>query len=156
MRIKIISVGRLKASSERSIVDNYVQRFNNIGKNICLGPIEHNEIDNRRTGGKLGEADLILRATQNSKPIFALDERGQQLSSSEFASLLAAYRDNGNKVLAFVIGGADGLHFSVINNCTKSLSLGKMVWPHIMVRIMLAEQLFRAASILTGTPYHRT
>ena len=155
MLIKIIAVGRLKASAEGSIMHDYVQRFNKLGKNIGLGPIEHNELDDRRKGGKLCEAKLILRATQKSKILIALDERGQQLSSPDFASMLAAYRDHSDKGLAFVIGGADGLHLSVTDRCAKSLSFGKMVWPRILARVMLAEQLYRAANILTETPYHR-
>jgi len=155
MLIRIVAVGRLKSSAEKIIMDGYIERFNRLGREVGFGSIDYKELDNRGKGGILREADLILRATQNNKIIIALDERGQQLSSPDFATMLAFYRDGGDKVLAFVIGGADGLHRSVTNSCNKSLSLGKMVWPHMMVRIMLAEQLFRAASILTGTPYHR-
>ena len=155
MFIRIVAVGRLKASAEKIILDDYIQRFNKLGRKVGFSPIDHKELDNRGKGGKLREADLILRATQNNKIIITLDERGQQLSSLDFATMLALYRDSGDKTLAFVIGGADGLHKSVTNSCSRSLSLGKMVWPHIMVRIMLAEQLFRAVSVLTGTPYHR-
>ena len=84
-----------------------------------------------------------------------LDERGKLMSSPEFAALLARWRDGGRQDVAFVIGGADGIDPSLRARADFSLSFGKMVWPHMLVRVMLAEQIYRAATILGGGPYHR-
>ncbi len=85
----------------------------------------------------------------------ALDERGQQWSSRELAERLAAWRDRGAAVLAFAIGGADGLSPAIIERAAAVVSLGGMTWPHLMVRSLLLEQLYRAQQILAGHPYHR-
>jgi 23S rRNA (pseudouridine1915-N3)-methyltransferase len=77
------------------------------------------------------------------------------MSSPDFATLLGQWRDQGQSDVSFIIGGADGLHSDLRGKAMASLSFGKMVWPHMMVRLMLTEQLYRAASILAGTPYHR-
>lgn len=85
----------------------------------------------------------------------ALDERGKIKTSPEFAQDLARWRDDGRQDIAFVIGGADGIDPALRARCDAALSFGKMVWPHMLVRVMLTEQLYRAASILAGAPYHR-
>ena len=87
--------------------------------------------------------------------IAVLDERGQVLTSPEFAEQLAEWRDEGRGDVAFVIGGADGIAPDLRKRADFALSFGAMVWPHMLVRVMLAEQLYRAASILSGRPYHR-
>ena len=87
--------------------------------------------------------------------LVVLDERGRQISSPDFASLLAGWRDGGRQDAAFVIGGADGLAPALRERANFALSFGAMVWPHALVRVMLAEQLYRAATILAGGPYHR-
>jgi 23S rRNA (pseudouridine1915-N3)-methyltransferase len=85
----------------------------------------------------------------------ALDERGQQLSSDEFAALIARERDGGVPEMVFLIGGADGHDRSLRAAAGHRLSFGPMVWPHMLARVMLAEQIYRAVSILAGSPYHR-
>ena len=85
----------------------------------------------------------------------ALDERGQMLSSPELAQRIADWRDAGRQDLAFVIGGADGLVPALRDRADLALSFGRLVWPHMLVRVMLAEQIYRAATILSGSPYHR-
>ena len=155
MRVKIVAIGQLKSRPERVIFDDYRARFDKLGKGVGLGPLEIIELDDRKTSKKAGETDLILRALSNDFYPIALDERGDQLDSTKFSRLLAQSRDFGQITLTFVIGGADGLHHSVLNRCQKSISLGAMVWPHMLARVMLSEQLYRAATILAGTPYHR-
>ena len=155
MRVKIVAIGRLKSQPERVIFDDYRSRFNKLGKVLGLGPLEIIELDDRKIMRKAVEEDLILRALSNDIYPIALDERGDQLNSPKFSQLLAQSRDAGHITLTFVIGGADGLHHSVLDRCKKSISLGAMVWPHVLARVMLSEQLYRAATILAGTPYHR-
>ena len=104
---------------------------------------------------KAREAELILAALPPTSLLVALDERGQSWSSREFADRLAAWRDRGMATLAFAIGGADGLGGMVIERADAVLSLGAMTWPHLMVRSLLLEQLYRAQQILAGHPYHR-
>ena len=101
------------------------------------------------------EAALLRAALPEGALVVCLDERGQQLSSPEFARRLGQWADQGRADLAFVIGGADGLDPALRDEADMLLSFGPMVWPHKLVRVMLAEQLYRAASIGAGLPYHR-
>jgi 23S rRNA (pseudouridine1915-N3)-methyltransferase len=102
------------------------------------------------------EATLLDRAIPDGSLICVLDERGKVEKSPEFAARLGGWRDAGRGDLAFVIGGADGIDTVLRHRADHALSFGKMVWPHMLVRVMLSEQLYRAASILSGGPYHRT
>jgi 23S rRNA (pseudouridine1915-N3)-methyltransferase len=101
------------------------------------------------------EADLLARAIPAGAVLCILDERGRSLSSPDFAAQLARWRDAGRQDAAFVIGGADGIDPSLRARADLAISFGAMVWPHMLVRVMLAEQLYRAATILAGSPYHR-
>ena len=120
-------------------------------------PVALREVEDKRagTGRKAREADLLLSALPKNATVVALDERGKTLSSIQLAHALAAWRDDGTADIAFVIGGADGLDARVTQRADLVLSLGPMTWPHLMVRAMLAEQLYRAQQILAGHPYHR-
>jgi 23S rRNA (pseudouridine1915-N3)-methyltransferase len=104
---------------------------------------------------KAREAELILAALPPGAHFVALDERGAPWSSRELAERLAAWRDQGVTDLAFAIGGADGLDARVLDRANTTLSFGRMTWPHLLVRGMLLEQLYRAQQILAGHPYHR-
>jgi len=104
---------------------------------------------------KAREAELIAAALPPGALLVALDERGQQWSSRELAERLAAWRDRGAAALAFAIGGANGLGPAIIERADAVVSLGAMTWPHLMVRSLLLEQLYRAQQILAGHPYHR-
>ena len=104
---------------------------------------------------KLREGELILGALPASVPFVALDERGTQWSSRALAKRIAAWRNQGRSELAFAIGGADGLHRAVLDRADVILALSSMTWPHLLVRGMLLEQLYRAQQILAGHPYHR-
>lgn len=101
------------------------------------------------------EADLLRNAIPKGAHIMVLDERGAVLSSPKFAANLADWRDQGRRDLAILIGGADGLHPDLRASADFALGFGAMVWPHMLVRVMLSEQLYRAATILAGGPYHR-
>lgn len=155
MKVTLCVVGRLRAGPERDLIDDYLTRFERTGRAFGLGPIDVREIEDRKGGGMAGEATLLRKALPDGAVVIALDERGKIKSSPQFAEDLVRHRDNGRADLAFVIGGADGIDPALRATCDGALSFGKMVWPHMLARVMLAEQLYRAASILAGAPYHR-
>lgn len=155
MRLRICAVGRSRTGPERALADDYLARFDRTGRSLGLGPAEIAEVENRKGGGRYAEAALLGRAIPAGAFVVALDERGRTLSSSEFAERLGRWRDDGISALAFLIGGADGLDPDLRDRADMVLSFGPMVWPHMLARAMLAEQLYRAASILAGAPYHR-
>ncbi len=155
MRVAICAVGRLKSGPERDLFDDYATRFDRTGRALGLGPLTLSEVEDKKGGGPVAEAHLLSKALPDRAILCALDERGRQMTSPEFAKLLANQRDQGCSDLAFLIGGADGLAPDLRARADLSLSFGKMVWPHMLARVMLAEQLYRAAGILAGTPYHR-
>lgn len=155
MRVHLCAVGRLRSGPERDLVDDYVTRFDRTGRALGLGPLTEHEVEDKRGGGMEAEAELLARAVPAGAVLVVLDERGRTLSSPEFADQLARWRDGGRQDVAFVIGGADGIAPSLRGRADAAISFGRMVWPHMLVRVMLAEQLYRAASILAGAPYHR-
>lgn len=155
MRVHLCAVGRLRSGPERDLIDDYTTRFDRTGRALALGPFSEHEVEDRKGGGMEAEAELLSRAIPSGALLVTLDERGRLLSSPEFADHLAKWRDGGRQDLAFVIGGADGISPALRARADFSISFGRMVWPHMLVRVMLAEQLYRAASILAGAPYHR-
>lgn len=155
MRVTICAVGRLRSGPEKTLIDDYLARFGRTGRALGLGPASVVEVEDRKGGGMAAEATLLRRAVPAGAILGCLDERGQVLSSPGFAERLGGWRDAGQADLALVIGGADGIAPELRNCCDFRLSLGAMVWPHMLVRVMLAEQLYRAATILAGGPYHR-
>ena len=155
MRLHICAVGRLRAGPERALVENYLTRCGRTGRSLGLGPAEVIEVEDKKGGGMQAEAALLRKAIPQGARIIALDERGKTLTSPDFADLLARWRDEGASDAAFLIGGADGLEPGLRAEADQRLSFGTMVWPHMLVRVMLAEQLYRATQILAGTPYHR-
>ncbi len=148
-------MGRLRAGPERSLIDDYLMRFDRTGRPLGLGPASEHEVEDKKNAGMGAEAGLLMRAVPAGAVLVTLDERGRGLSSPEFASQLAQWRDGGRQDLAFVIGGADGIDPVLRAKADFSISFGAMVWPHMLVRVMLTEQLYRAATILCGGPYHR-
>ena len=155
MKVHINAVGRLRAGPEAALIADYTTRFDRTGRALGLGPLTLSEVEDKKGGGMKAEAVLLERALPKGAVIVTMDERGKLLTSPEFADKLAGWRDAGRSDVAFVIGGADGIDPSLRAQADFSISLGKMVWPHMLVRAMLAEQLYRAASILAGSPYHR-
>ncbi|MGB1235044.1 MAG: 23S rRNA (pseudouridine(1915)-N(3))-methyltransferase RlmH [Planktomarina sp.] len=156
MRVQIIAVGRMRASGpEREMIQDYLKRFDRTGRAMGLGPVSVVEVEDKKGGGKPAEAALLLKIVPDGAKVIALDERGKVQTSPVFSQLIARYRDDGVGDLCFIIGGADGLDQSVLDRADGKLSFGQMVWPHMLARVMLSEQLYRAASILAGSPYHR-
>ena len=103
----------------------------------------------------MSEAKLLMKSFQQNSKIIALDERGTVLSSLEFTKYLSGWAADGVGYCHLVIGGADGLDKSLLDKANLKISFGKMVWPHMLARVMIAEQLYRSATILAGSPYHR-
>ena len=155
MRVTICAVGRLRKGPERELIDDYTARFDRTGRALGLGPLTLTEVEDRKGGGMEAEAALLERALPKGATVIALDERGKLMSSPDFANRLAQLRDDGIGDLAFLIGGADGIAPALRARADLSLSFGQMVWPHMLARAMLTEQLYRAVSILSGAPYHR-
>jgi 23S rRNA (pseudouridine1915-N3)-methyltransferase len=156
MRIVICAVGRARTGPLRALYEDYAGR---IDGTRLFGRTELREVEERRTLPsaelKAREADLLSASIPKGATVVALDARGQGLTSEAFASRIGKWRDAGVADLAFVIGGADGLDKALVDKATLVLSLGAMTWPHLLARAMLAEQIYRAATILQGHPYHR-
>lgn len=159
MRVSIACVGRLKEAEEREIVARYAKRFDQTGRALGLGPIDITELNESRAvtadSRKADEAARLAKISAGAGVTIALDERGRTMTSAEFAKMLARHRDGGAKSAVFLIGGPDGHGASVVETATLRLSLGPMTLPHGFARVVLVEQLYRAATILTGHPYHR-
>lgn len=151
----LCAVGRLRSGPERDLIADYTQRFDRTGRALSLGPLVEHEVEDKKNAGMAAEAELLARAVPAGAVLVTLDERGRLISSPEFAAQLARWRDGGRQDVAFVIGGADGIDPGLRAKADFSISFGQMVWPHMLVRVMLAEQLYRAANILSGGPYHR-
>ncbi len=149
-----MAIGRLKAGPEAALIADYLDRFEKTGRSLGLGPARVQELD-ARGGGAAAEAALILKAIDGAGHVGALDERGKTMKSEAFGALMGRVRDDGIKDMVFVIGGADGLTDEIRQRAGTLLSFGAMVWPHMLARVMLSEQLYRGASVLAGLPYHR-
>ena len=159
MRIVLGAVGRLKDSAERVLFDRYWERLEASGRAVGLTSFRHVEIQESRDGQapsrQANEAQRLLSAAGDHALIIALDERGKSLTSAAFADLLKRHRDDGCRDMAFLIGGPDGHGSGVIEAARIKISLSAMTLPHGLARVVLAEQLYRAATILAGHPYHR-
>ncbi|MCX7899307.1 MAG: 23S rRNA (pseudouridine(1915)-N(3))-methyltransferase RlmH [Methylocystis sp.] len=158
MQLGLICVGRLKAGPEREIYARYVERiwaFRRLG----LEGLELKEIDESKASSPAErmarEGAAILGAMPADARLAAFDERGKAVDSAAFAQFIASERDAGRKALWFVIGGAEGLDESVRARARAMFSFGAMTLPHQLVRLLAAEQIYRAMTILTGHPYHR-
>lgn len=158
MRLLLVAIGRLKEGGERVLVDRYVSRMAG-SRASGLGPIIEKELPESRHGTaaerQADEAKRLLQVAEGCGTIVILDERGKALSSDAFARWLGQQRDAGARDMAFLIGGADGHGPTVAERADLHLSLGPMTLPHGLARAVLAEQLYRASTILTGHPYHR-
>lgn len=158
MRLGIVSVGRLKAGPERELYARYASRIESM-RNLGLAGLDLKEIDESRARSPAErvaqEGDAILAALQAGAGLVAFDERGKAASSADFARLVAGERDRSLKALWFAIGGAEGLAPAVRERAVAIFSFGAMTLPHQLVRVLAAEQIYRAMTIISGHPYHR-
>jgi 23S rRNA (pseudouridine1915-N3)-methyltransferase len=159
MRVLVLAVGRMKKGAEADLADRYLKRAAQAGRAIGIRSIEIVEIRESRAPDaerrRLEESIAIANVVPEGAIVVLLDERGESFGSAAFADQLGRWRDAGQAVTAFVIGGADGLSDTLRDKARITLNFGKATWPHQLVRIMLLEQLYRAVTILSGHPYHR-
>ncbi len=151
MKVWLAAVGRAKPGPEQDLYHQYARRL--------TAPITLREVEEKRplpvAARMAREAEMLLAAIPERAVVVALDERGKSMGSEDFAALIGRWRDDGVTDLAFLIGGADGHGDVVRARAQVLLSFGAMTWPHMLVRAMLAEQVWRAQAILSGHPYHR-
>lgn len=151
MRLEILAIGRARAGPERDLYESFAKRIN--------WPVRLHELEEKRplppAELKEREGQLILSAVPRDSVVLALDERGKNSTSEEFARLIAEIRDEGRACAVFVIGGAEGLSVPVRDRADLLISFGRQTWPHMLARAMLMEQIYRAQQILAGHPYHR-
>ncbi len=153
MKISIISIGKFENSPQKAVFLNYLKRFK--------WKVELKELDLKNVHNmsdekiKEGEGALILKALKSSSKLIALDEKGKEFTSQNFAKLISDFAIHGESDLTFVIGGSNGLSPEVLQKSSLKISLGLMTFPHLMVRSILLEQLYRAQTIIEGHPYHR-
>ena len=159
MRVTLFAVGRLKAGPEKELAARYTDRFSKSGPAIGLELHRVAEVAESRAASadqrKREEAALLEKAMPEGSLLMLLDERGKAMDSEAFANLIGQWRDSGKRDLTIAIGGADGLDPALHGRADAVINLGKLTWPHQIVRILIAEQLYRAVTILSGHPYHR-
>jgi len=159
MRLIIISIGRLKQGPERELAERYRERFDDIARKLGFRGLDIHEIAESRARDPATrmseEAVAITSAMPEKSALVALDERGDNIESAAFARLLSRWRDEQLANGVFAIGGADGLSPELRRKAQLRMAFGAATWPHQMVRVMLLEQIYRAATILSGHPYHR-
>ncbi len=160
MKIDILAIGQARGAPEAALVENYCSRTRHLGKTIGLTDIAISEFREKkgleRRARQQAEHGILLDALQNnSGPVVALDETGTSVTSRQFADSLQNRLDSGIPYMRFVIGGADGLTHDMRRRADFVLSLGTMTWPHLLARVLLAEQIWRGVSICANHPYHR-
>ena len=153
MKLAILAIGKLARSPETELVKTYADRATLAGRALGLGPVEVIEVESRKPG-KAAEAQALAPHLADAH-LIACDEHGQARPSRAFAEEIARLRDRGVRRLVFLIGGADGLDPDLLAQAHGRLAFGPQTWPHALARVMLAEQLYRAVTILAGSPYHR-
>lgn len=159
MQILLIAVGRLKAGPERELCDRYVERVRAVMKSCGIQDlkiVELSESSARRPADRQAdEGKAIAAAVPAGAKLCVLDERGRSMTSPIFADFIRETRESGARCLVFVVGGPDGLSPELVRKADLSLAFGALTMPHQIVRALLAEQLYRAVTLITGHPYHR-
>ncbi len=159
MRLLIAAIGKLKSGPERELCDRYLDRAQKGGRALGLTRIEIREWPEGRASRsddrKVEEAATMIGELPEGATIILLDEHGSNPTSIEFANLIAMHRDKGAADMVFVIGGPDGHGPQMLARADKTIAFGAMTWPHQVIRVLLAEQIYRATTILSGHPYHR-
>ena len=151
MDIVIACIGRLKAGAEADLLARYVKQTR---WNVVI-----REFEDKKSGSpderKKRESEMLLSAVPDGAKVVVLDERGKQTGSAAFAKKLGNWQDEGVPAVVFMIGGADGHTDDLRKRADYLMAFGEMTWPHFLARVMLAEQIYRARTILDGHPYHR-
>ena len=159
MRIHLSAIGRLKAGPERDICARYLERAQAAARGVGLTGVEMRESEESRArrpeDRKAEEARALTQNIPAGARLIVLDERGKTMGSEAFAADIGSARDSGASAYALLIGGPDGIDPDLRARASLVLAFGAMTWPHQLVRIMAAEQIYRAITILSGHPYHR-
>jgi 23S rRNA (pseudouridine1915-N3)-methyltransferase len=159
MKLHVLAIGRLKAGPELELFDDYAKRARGLGRSCGITALETRDFSESRLpeapGRMAAEATLLTGACPDPSFTIVLDERGKSLASEDFASLVRRHLDQGTSSVAFLIGGPDGHDAELRRKAGLVLSFGPMTWPHRLARVMLAEQIYRAVTILVKHPYHR-
>lgn len=159
MRLLVLAVGYARGTSEGALTDDFVTRAKNMGRRLGIPDVAVEEVavsKARETPRRMqDEAERLAARVPDGAQVVLLDAKGKGMTSEDFAEMIGALRDAGTKNLVFVIGGPDGLGTLPKIRPGRSLAFGPQTWPHLMVRAMLAEQMYRALTILAGHPYHR-
>jgi len=159
MRLWILTIGHSRGTSEGTLANEYIDRAGKLGRNMGFTAIAVEEVPvskARDAASRMAdEAERLAARVPEGAHVVLLDAKGKGMTSEDFAEMLGALRDAGTKDLAFVIGGPDGLAALPGKKSGRSLAFGPQTWPHLLVRAMLAEQVYRALTILAGHPYHR-
>lgn len=159
MRIVINAVGRLKVGPERDLAERYLERSDRSARSIGITGVGVREVPESRArdahSRKDEEAGALLAGLPPGALLIALDENGDLPTSEQFAIMLGEARDRGTPEAVLLIGGPDGHGSPVLSTVGRRVSFGRMTWPHQIVRILAAEQVYRAMMILSGHPYHR-
>jgi 23S rRNA (pseudouridine1915-N3)-methyltransferase len=153
MLVTLLTVGRLGRAPEAASARDYAERATASGRALGLGPVDVLEVEARKPG-KSAEGEVLLTHLKDAY-VIACDEHGKSYPSRAFADRIAKLRDEGRRRLVLIIGGADGLAPEVLAKADETLAFGVQTWPHALARAMLAEQVYRAVTILAGSPYHR-
>jgi 23S rRNA (pseudouridine1915-N3)-methyltransferase len=160
MRIVVAAIGRLKRGPETELADRYAKRATQVGRSLGLRDIETVEIRESRAAeaGKrmIEESIALANVIPPQAAVVLLDADGENLDSAALATRLSQWRSEQRPATVFIIGGPDGLAASLRDMAELRLAFGAATWPHQLVRVMLMEQLYRATTILTGHPYHRS
>lgn len=154
MKIRLCLVGKLRKGPELEIFNRYLLRLENIGNSINLFPIEVDQFDDFQWKRKFLDKKFLDRHLKENYR-FLLDEKGQNITSKRFAKKICHIRDEGYREALFFIGGARGFPARSGETFNEKICFGSMVWPHMLVRLMLMEQLYRASTIIAGLPYHK-
>lgn len=162
MRMTLCAVGKLGATVENNLVKDYLNRANLTGRGLGISPVDLLEVEVKKGAKaatsallKAQEMEAIKAGLGEGGILITCDEHGEQLTSRQIAQRLNTYKDRGERRVTFLIGGADGLDQALLKSSAFSLAFGPQTWPHALVRVMLAEQMYRATTILAGLPYHR-
>lgn len=155
VRAEIRAIGRMKSGPERSLVDDYLDRATVLGRSHGLGPVTEREIDARSLKDKAAETEALIADLSPGALVFALDETGKSMTSMAISKVMETARDDGVRDAVFLIGGANGHARHLLPSGARLLAFGAATFPHKLVRAMVAEQIYRAVSLIAGTPYHR-
>ncbi|MEM0985042.1 MAG: 23S rRNA (pseudouridine(1915)-N(3))-methyltransferase RlmH [Pseudomonadota bacterium] len=153
MKVSILAVGAMKSGPERTLLDDYIARAAKIGRSLGVRSVE--EFDVASGGGRDAEAARLVSRCPKGAQLVLLDEHGTARTSEDFARDIANWRDQGIGETYFLIGGAEGNGAAIRSAATTRIAFGPQTWPHKLVRVMVAEQIYRALTILSGMPYHK-